>query len=57
MFGVPLFVDDQVETSAAVIAFQAFATRHYVEMIYEDFARIELPRVASFAKAELSASL
>jgi Ala-tRNA(Pro) deacylase len=50
VFGVPLFVDQHV-SQAATVAFRAFAANDYVELLYEDFARLERPKVASFASA------
>lgn len=52
LFGVPLFVDDGV-AAAARIVFHAFSAGSYVELAYEDFARIERPRVVLFAQAGL----
>jgi Ala-tRNA(Pro) deacylase len=54
VFGVPLFVDERV-TQAALLTFRAFDANDYIEVLYEDFARLERPRVAAFANAgELS---
>ncbi len=50
VFGVPLFVDERVAQSAT-LTFRAFDTNDYVEVLYEDFARLERPRVAAFSKA------
>jgi Ala-tRNA(Pro) deacylase len=50
VFGVPLFVDERV-SHAATLAFRAFAANDYVEILYEDFARLERPKVAAFASA------
>lgn len=50
VFGVPLFVDERV-ARAPLLAFRAFDTNDYVEVLYEDFARLERPRVAAFANA------
>jgi Ala-tRNA(Pro) deacylase len=57
LFGTPLLVDEAV-TLAAVICFEAFATTDFIEMNYDDFARLEQPRVAPVALAgELPAAL
>jgi len=48
LFGVPLFVDDEVPKHGLIV-FRAFAAHDYVELSYDDFARIERPRVTSFA--------
>ena len=50
VFGVPLFVDERV-AQAALLMFRAFDANDYVEVLYEDFARLERPRVAAFASA------
>ena len=52
VFGVPLFVDDQI-LEADRVAFRAFANNDYVEMSYDDLALIECPRVAAFAHEDL----
>jgi hypothetical protein len=52
VFGVPLFVDEQV-LEAARVAFRAFGTNDYVELAYDDFALVERPRIAAFALGEL----
>jgi hypothetical protein len=52
VFGVPLFVDEQI-LGADRVAFRAFGTNDYVEMAYDDFALIECPRVVAFAHEEL----
>ena len=57
MFGAPLLVDEAI-TLAPVICFEAFAATDFVEMTYDDFARLERPRVAAIALAgELPALL
>ena len=57
LFGLPLFVDASV-ANAEVICFAAFAPTDFVEVTYDDFARIERPRVADFIRAgELPESL
>jgi Ala-tRNA(Pro) deacylase len=50
LFGLPLLVDEAV-TLAPVICFEAFTGTDFVEMAYDDFARIEQPRVAAVAMA------
>jgi Ala-tRNA(Pro) deacylase len=44
LFGVPLFVDERV-ADADVISFAAFSTTDFVEIQYDDLARLEQPRV------------
>jgi prolyl-tRNA editing enzyme YbaK/EbsC (Cys-tRNA(Pro) deacylase) len=48
--GLPLVVDEAVE-SYTTIVFNCFGPNEYVEVPYEDFARQEQPRVASFVRA------
>jgi Ala-tRNA(Pro) deacylase len=48
LFGVPVFLDAKV-ASAPVLGFQAFSNFDFIEAIYDDFARIEQPRVLEFA--------
>jgi Ala-tRNA(Pro) deacylase len=50
LFGVPLFVDERV-TTAAVVCFAAFSPTDFVEMTYDDLARLEQPRVGSVGMA------
>jgi prolyl-tRNA editing enzyme YbaK/EbsC (Cys-tRNA(Pro) deacylase) len=52
VFGLPLFVDEQL-LEAARLVFRAFDRNDYVELLYEDLALVERPRVASFARGEL----
>ena len=56
LFGLPLVVDERIRDSAVVV-FRAFGPSDYIEINYDDFARQERPRIASFALAgELTAS-
>lgn len=48
LYGVPVVLDERL-TGAAVLAFQLFGESDYLEIPYEDYARLEQPRVASFA--------
>jgi hypothetical protein len=48
LFGTPLFIDDQVATATRVV-FRAFAPGAFFDMLYDDLALVERPRVASFA--------
>lgn len=57
ILGLPVFVDAAV-ANAALIAFAAFTPFDFIEMAYDDFARLEKPRVAQLAAAgELPAPL
>jgi hypothetical protein len=47
---VPLFVDSSL-VGSSVIGFRAFAETDWIEMAYDDFARLEQPRIASFGAA------
>jgi prolyl-tRNA editing enzyme YbaK/EbsC (Cys-tRNA(Pro) deacylase) len=48
MFGVPTFVDERL-LPAPRLAFRAFDANDYVELLYDDFALVERPRVAAIA--------
>lgn len=50
LFGLPIIVDEKI-TSAPSIVFQPFGESDFVELPYDDFARQEQPRVASFGRA------
>lgn len=50
LFGVPLIVDEGV-CRGAPLAFHAFEESALVEVPYDDFARLEHPRVGRFASA------
>lgn len=52
VFGVPLFVDEQL-LDAPRLVFCAFDRNDFVELLYDDLALVERPRVAAFARAEL----
>jgi hypothetical protein len=55
LFGLPLILDDAIP-NYGVIVFQPFGESDYFEIPYDDFARQEQPRLASFARAgELAA--
>ena len=49
LFGLPLILDQRIE-AFAVVVFRA-GQSDYFEIIYDDFARKERPRVAGFAMA------
>jgi Ala-tRNA(Pro) deacylase len=56
LLGIPIVLDSRL-TSAAVVVFRAFSTSAYFEVPYEDWARLEQPRVAPFASmGELGAA-
>jgi hypothetical protein len=50
LFGVPTLLDEAA-TQAPLIAFAVFSPFDIIEMSFEDFARIEHPRIASFVAA------
>jgi Ala-tRNA(Pro) deacylase len=50
LFGIPLILDEQL-AQASVVVFQVFLGSDYIEVPYEDFARLEQPRVARLASA------
>jgi hypothetical protein len=45
LFGVPVFMDETVARS--VIVFRAFAREDFVQLAFDEFARIEQPRVVA----------
>jgi prolyl-tRNA editing enzyme YbaK/EbsC (Cys-tRNA(Pro) deacylase) len=49
VFGVPLFVDEQI-LEAPLVAFRAFSPYDFFELSYDDLALLERPRVAGFAR-------
>jgi prolyl-tRNA editing enzyme YbaK/EbsC (Cys-tRNA(Pro) deacylase) len=49
LFGMPLIVDEEITHHTSII-FQPFDDSDYVEVPYDDFARLEQPRIASFAR-------
>jgi Ala-tRNA(Pro) deacylase len=56
LYGIPIVIDEAV-TRAASIVFQPFGESDFIEIPYDDFARQEQPRVASFTRAgELTAA-
>lgn len=56
LVGVPILLDVRAANAGALV-FRAFAESTYVEVPYEDWARLEQPRVASFASiGELTAA-
>ena len=56
LFGIPIVLDARV-ASVGVLVFRAFGESLYFELPYEDWARLEQPRVAPFASvAELGAA-
>ncbi len=50
LFGLPLVVDERVVPHGAIV-FQPFGESDFIEIPYDDFARQEQPRIASFARA------
>jgi prolyl-tRNA editing enzyme YbaK/EbsC (Cys-tRNA(Pro) deacylase) len=50
LLGVPLIVDEMIE-GCATLVFRGFGQSDYIEVPYDDFARLEQPRIASFARA------
>jgi prolyl-tRNA editing enzyme YbaK/EbsC (Cys-tRNA(Pro) deacylase) len=56
LFGVPIVLDARV-AGAATIVFRAFGESVYFEIPYDEWARLEQPRLAPFASAgELAAA-
>lgn len=50
LFGIPLIVDEEITRHTSIV-FQPFGDSDYFEVPYDDFARMEQPRVASFARS------
>jgi Ala-tRNA(Pro) deacylase len=50
LFGMPIIADERI-SQAAILVFRAFGESVYFEIPYEDYARLEQPRLASFASA------
>jgi Ala-tRNA(Pro) deacylase len=50
LFGLPIIVDEGVE-AAAILSIPAFGGNDFFDIAYDDWARVEAPRVASFASA------
>jgi hypothetical protein len=48
LFGLTLVVDERL-TSCSVLVFQAFGGSDFFDIPYDDWARLEAPRIASFA--------
>ncbi|MBX3188312.1 MAG: hypothetical protein KF819_14935 [Labilithrix sp.] len=48
LFGIPVIVDEGV-TRCALLCFHAFDDATFGEVPYDDFARLEQPRIAKFA--------
>jgi hypothetical protein len=51
LFGAPVFVDDAL-AAVPLIAFHAFSATDFIEVMYDDFARLEQPRVVALAGGE-----
>lgn len=50
LFGLPIILDERLTTCAMLVC-QAFGGSDFFEIAYDDWARLEAPRVASFAFA------
>lgn len=50
LFGIPVVLDQRA-AGAAILVFCAFSRCDFVEVPYDDYARLEQPRLASFASA------
>jgi hypothetical protein len=51
LLGVTMFVDPMV-AQAAIVGFNVFSTTDFIELGYDDFARVERPRMVSVAGGE-----
>ena len=50
LYGIPIIVDESL-ARAAIIAIPVLGGSDFFDIAYEDWARVEAPRVASFASA------
>lgn len=50
LLGATVVIDDRV-SNAGVLVFRAFSDTDFVEVPFDEFARLEQPRVAAFASA------
>ncbi|HVH47070.1 MAG TPA: hypothetical protein VM925_32225 [Labilithrix sp.] len=50
LFGLPVVIDENATTRECIVI-QPFGESDYLEIPYDDFARQEQPKVASFARA------
>ena len=56
LYGLPIIVDDGIE-AASILSIPVFGGSDFFDIAYDEWARMEAPRVASFASAgELPAS-
>lgn len=51
LFGLPIILDETVNNNASVLVTPAFGGNEFFDLAFEDWARVEAPRVASFASA------
>lgn len=51
LFGMTIILDESINESAAVIVSPAFGGNDFFDIAFDDWARVEAPRVASFASA------
>jgi nitroreductase len=51
LFGVPIILDASVDAGAALLVCPAFGGNDFFDIAFEDWARLEAPRIASFASA------
>lgn len=57
LFGVPIILDETVNSGPTIIVIPAFGGNDFFEVAFEDWARMEAPRIASFAsRGELAES-
>jgi hypothetical protein len=51
LFGLTIILDETVNNGAAVIVSPAFGGNEFFDVLYDDWVRVEAPRIASFASA------
>lgn len=51
LFGLPIILEETVANDAAVIVTPAFGGSDFFDILFEEWARVEAPRMASFVSA------
>jgi hypothetical protein len=51
LFGIPIILDETVNTGAAVLVMASFGGNDFFDVAFDEWARLEAPRIASFSSA------
>lgn len=51
LFGLTIILDETLSTSAAILVCPTFGGNDFFDVAFEEWARLEAPRIASFASA------